>query len=548
MNRSRNFFHTIRRARIGVVAVAVVFCIGSSQAQDGKTAYEKTCSTCHAKGVAGAPQSDDGAAWQARLSKNGYSGLFDSALKGKGAMPPKGGNAALSEDEVMGAVMHMLRLAAAGSGSPMVAATAKTAKVADVASTVASGGASSGASAKGRGVYQASCSACHATGAAGAPKLGDATAWGPRIATGTAALHNSALKGKGAMPAKGGNASLADADVKAAVDFMVSQGRSAPGAAVAATKPDAKKIATATPAAATDTETPGKSVYQATCAACHATGLAGAPKVGDQAAWAPRTKAGNAALYASALKGKGAMPAKGGNAGLSDGAIKGAVDFMLAQIGVVTAATAAKPSPPDKPADASDAPQALVSTPAKVATAAAPQAPSASNVNAFNRLMQAPGKRNLPPLEDGIHDVANEATSLLQAPLTAYAGLPKSNAGNRIDWVKALNEKKLQPRADKQDPKVEMAVLEMNIVREVKGSMPDVVYPHRQHTQWLDCSNCHPAIFIPQKGANQISMASIILGQKCGVCHGKVAFPISECRLCHSKTKDTPAVSAGVKP
>ena len=67
--------------------------------------------------------------------------------------------------------------------------------------------------------------------------------------------------------------------------------------------------------------------------------------------------------------------------------------------------------------------------------------------------------------------------------------------------------------------------MDMNIVREVKGSMPDVVYPHKQHTEWLDCSNCHPAIFVPQKGANQISMAAILLGEKCGVCHGKVAFP-----------------------
>jgi hypothetical protein len=50
--------------------------------------------------------------------------------------------------------------------------------------------------------------------------------------------------------------------------------------------------------------------------------------------------------------------------------------------------------------------------------------------------------------------------------------------------------------------------MDLNIVREVKGSMPDVVYPHKQHTEWLDCSNCHPAIFVPQKGANQISMAS----------------------------------------
>jgi c(7)-type cytochrome triheme protein len=79
--------------------------------------------------------------------------------------------------------------------------------------------------------------------------------------------------------------------------------------------------------------------------------------------------------------------------------------------------------------------------------------------------------------------------------------------------------------------------MDLNIVREVKGSMPDVVFPHKPHTEWLDCSSCHPAIFIPQKGANQISMASIMLGQKCGVCHGRVAFPISECRLCHARQK-----------
>jgi c(7)-type cytochrome triheme protein len=92
--------------------------------------------------------------------------------------------------------------------------------------------------------------------------------------------------------------------------------------------------------------------------------------------------------------------------------------------------------------------------------------------------------------------------------------------------------------------------MDLNIVREVKGSMPDVVYPHKQHTEWLDCSNCHPAIFIPQKGANAISMAAILMGEKCGVCHGKVAFPVSECRLCHSKKKDIvrPAVAQTAAP
>jgi c(7)-type cytochrome triheme protein len=162
-----------------------------------------------------------------------------------------------------------------------------------------------------------------------------------------------------------------------------------------------------------------------------------------------------------------------------------------------------------------------------------------ASVNSFNRLLRPPSQRNRPPTEDLIHDPGNDGTVALQPPLAAFNELPRSNAGNRVDWVKSLREGKIAPRADRLDAKALPAVMDLNIVREVKGSMPDVVYPHKQHTEWLDCSNCHPAIFKPQKGANQISMAGILLGQACGVCHGKVAFPVSECRLCHSKAKTT---------
>jgi c(7)-type cytochrome triheme protein len=514
MDRWHDFLATPRQAVIAFIAMAAALGHMQIYAQEGLSTYEKTCAACHANAAGGAPRSDDSAAWQARLAKNGYSGLFDSAIKGKGAMPPKGGNAALSEDQVMSAVMHMLRLAASGPVAATSAPATKTPRaVAAASAAVPSPSDVSGS--KGRSVYLASCSACHATGAAGAPKLG------------------------------GGNASLADADVKAAVDFMVAQSKAITNTSAVAAKPEAKEIVSAGVAGS-----PGKSVYQATCAACHATGIAGAPKLGDQTAWAARVKAGNAALYGNAIKGKGAMPAKGGNAALPDAEVKSAVDFMLAQIGGAATAKATASEKPDLSANVASAPARVAETPPPSSTAATvtASASAVTGVNTFNRLLQAPGKRNLPPLEDGIHDATNDATALLQAPLHAYDTLPKSNAGNRIDWVKALNEKKLAPRADKQDPKAEMAVLDLNIVREVKGSMPDVVYPHRQHTQWLDCSNCHPSIFIPQKGANQMSMASIMLGQKCGVCHGKVAFPISECRLCHSKSKEPAIASAGVKP
>jgi len=84
---------------------------------------------------------------------------------------------------------------------------------------------SASAFAGGKEVYESTCAACHATGAAGAPKLGDKAAWGPRVGTGAAALQASALKGKGVMPPKGGNAGLSDADVIAAVEYMVAQAK-----------------------------------------------------------------------------------------------------------------------------------------------------------------------------------------------------------------------------------------------------------------------------------------------------------------------------------
>lgn len=81
----------------------------------------------------------------------------------------------------------------------------------------------------GQQVYQASCVACHEAGIAGAPKLGDKGQWAKRIAKGLNALHASALNGvqgsAGVMPAKGGNPALSDAEVKAAVDYMVARSR-----------------------------------------------------------------------------------------------------------------------------------------------------------------------------------------------------------------------------------------------------------------------------------------------------------------------------------
>lgn len=157
----------------------------------------------------------------------------------------------------------------------------------------------------------------------------------------------------------------------------------------------------------------------------------------------------------------------------------------------------------------------------------------------FNRTMRLPETYNLPPSEDGAHDPSNEeGIKALHTPVESFADLPRRNTGNRVDWVLALNEKKIAPRWDRTDAQAEGMLMDMDIVRVPKGTMPNVVFPHKQHTEWLACANCHPAIFVPQKGANIINMRIILSGEKCGVCHGKVAFPPSECRLCHSQKKD----------
>jgi cytochrome c5 len=101
--------------------------------------------------------------------------------------------------------------------APAAGAPVAVAAVAIPKAPAKAGGADAG---KGKALYDTTCMACHAAGVAGAPKFGDKAAWAPRIKTGVAALYEAVLKGKGAMPPKGGS-SAADADLKAAVDYMV---------------------------------------------------------------------------------------------------------------------------------------------------------------------------------------------------------------------------------------------------------------------------------------------------------------------------------------
>ncbi len=191
--------------------------------------------------------------------------------------------------------------------------------------------AGSGGAQSGEQIYNSVCLACHAAGVAGAPKTGDKAAWEPRMAQGMETLVMSSIKGKGAMPAKGGNASLSDAEIRSAVEYMLQQAGLADASASAApTAPAPAQPVAAAPAAAAD----GEAVYTKACIACHSTGVAGAPKVGDKAAWEPRLAQGMDALVGSSVKGKGAMPPKGGNMSLTDAEIESAVEYMLEKTGL----------------------------------------------------------------------------------------------------------------------------------------------------------------------------------------------------------------------
>ncbi len=131
-------------------------------------------------------------------------------------------------------VVSLLVVPQATSGTPAVAAAPSTSTAAPVAAPAVVAalipaalpvGAAPAAAGGGEGVYKGGCVACHGAGIAGSPKFGDKVAWAPRIAQGKPTLYEHAIKGyigkAGAMPAKGGNSALADADVKAAVDYMV---------------------------------------------------------------------------------------------------------------------------------------------------------------------------------------------------------------------------------------------------------------------------------------------------------------------------------------
>jgi c(7)-type cytochrome triheme protein len=139
----------------------------------------------------------------------------------------------------------------------------------------------------------------------------------------------------------------------------------------------------------------------------------------------------------------------------------------------------------------------------------------------------------LPVAKDGLHDPNEPGTAQLQNPAEALSGLPSDPVGNKVDWNKALLGGHIDPRTNVH-PETKIQVLDLDVVMKRTGEMPMVRFPHRQHTLWLDCTNCHDHLFKTKAGTSNVNMMQILSGEKCGLCHGAVAFPLTECQRCHS--------------
>lgn len=215
----------------------------------GEEVFKAVCTTCHTPGAAGAPKFGNNADWAPRIAQ-GYDALLHSALNGKNAMPARGGTSPddYSDYEIARAVVYMADHSGANFPEPAAPASgaAATENAASTPSAAQSASASTGAvndqaaaaiaalpsapapapssadnAQAGKALYTQVCQACHAAGVLGAPKFGNKADWAPRLKDPMDTIYNYALHGKGNMPPKGGS-NASDADVKAAVDYMVS--------------------------------------------------------------------------------------------------------------------------------------------------------------------------------------------------------------------------------------------------------------------------------------------------------------------------------------
>lgn len=158
-------------------------------------------------------------------------------------------------------------------------------------------------------------------------------------------------------------------------------------------------------------------------------------------------------------------------------------------------------------------------------------------------LALADDRQWLPLEKDNLHDPTSPAIPLLQQPRQALSRLPPDTAGNLVRWVEAVENNIIIPRSAIL-PETKVRLRDDYIIMSPNGSMPPVRFPHRAHTLWLDCENCHEHPFKSKTGTNNISMMRILEGEQCGLCHGAVAFPLTECARCHSVQRNVQPIGS----
>jgi c(7)-type cytochrome triheme protein len=121
-------------------------------------------------------------------------------------------------------------------------------------------------------------------------------------------------------------------------------------------------------------------------------------------------------------------------------------------------------------------------------------------------------------------------------------GLPMSMWGNGVAWSEGVERKNIKPATYLKKKPQEMN-FDKHLVLEAEMSIiSPAVFPHKAHNAWLDCDNCHPDLFSIKKKGTHFSMAQILQGNYCGVCHITVAFPMDDCQRCHPDMKSQDVV------
>lgn len=182
-----------------LLAIPLSAQAASSPDRTGKEVVETTCIACHGPGKDGAPRIGNTAEWSKHAAQ-GLKTLTRNAITGIRKMPAHGGQGALSDLEISRAIAYML--SGGTAADPMKAY-------------------SSPQQWTGEQIVNSRCGDCHTTGKDGAPRIGNLTEWSPRLKSGLDNLVKSSIRGHNNMPARGGLSNLSDADMKAAVSYMV---------------------------------------------------------------------------------------------------------------------------------------------------------------------------------------------------------------------------------------------------------------------------------------------------------------------------------------